>query len=201
MRPLVVMIAAAAVCLASPAARSNHARDARSEPRLPATGRQAPFFSGWAMDGQPSNRDLLLRDLRSQNGRGLLLVFFATWCKPCRAGLERLARESDRLEREGLRVVLVNVGEDEATLRPFLDRMNLQSFRLLRDPFARQAAIPCGAAEPLPDSPDGYTARIPLAVLLDPDGVVRGVFPEEDDTFLDRVRSALPPPSVSQSSP
>lgn len=199
---LTALLALTLVLQAPRPAAAQNAADPGSRPSPLALGRPAPFFSGWLTDGQPTNRDRFLRQVRDQQGQGLLLVFFATWCRPCRAGIARLVREADHLAREGIHVVLIDVGEEEVVVRAFAVQAGIDRFPVIRDPFARQAAIPYGAAEAGTGGPEAYTARVPLAVLLDPDGRVLGIYPEEDDSFLDRVRSALPrPPDASRVSP
>ena len=44
------------------------------------------------------------------------LVYFATWCIPCRVGVRRLAENFEELQKNKVSVVLVNIGEqDELT--------------------------------------------------------------------------------------
>jgi peroxiredoxin len=71
--------------------------------------------------------------LSSRRGEVVVLDFWATWCKPCLAELAAL----DVLYREekarGLVVIAVNVDEDGAAARAFLEKSPV-SFPVLFDP-------------------------------------------------------------------
>ncbi|MCL2284237.1 MAG: TlpA family protein disulfide reductase [Fibromonadales bacterium] len=41
------------------------------------------------------------------------LVFFASWCIPCREGIVRLRDNQAELDKNGVQIVLVNTGENE----------------------------------------------------------------------------------------
>jgi len=45
--------------------------------------------------------------------RGTLVVFWATWCRPCVAELPALTAAASRFEKHGVRVVLINVDVDD----------------------------------------------------------------------------------------
>ena len=44
------------------------------------------------------------------------LVYFATWCIPCRVGVRRLAENFEELQKNKVSVVLVNIGEQDENL-------------------------------------------------------------------------------------
>ena len=52
------------------------------------------------------------------------LVYFATWCIPCRVGVRRLAENFEELQKNKVSVVLVNIGEQDENL-------------VMNDPFKR----------------------------------------------------------------
>ncbi len=58
--------------------------------------------------------------LADDRGRLLVLNFWATWCPPCRAEMPSMQRASERLSREGIAMVAVNVGDDAQAIRAFL---------------------------------------------------------------------------------
>jgi len=132
--------------------------------------------------------DFVLKSLAGSNirlseyrGRVVMLVFWASWCGDCRAQLESLADVYDRYHDAGFDVLAVN-----------LDREERQ---------ARGAADGWQAAYPILYDAGGEVGRLydigsmPLAVLVDRDGVVREVFRGygrgQGQQYLERVRALL----------
>jgi|SRR5690348_9932263 len=74
----------------------------------------APHFRAKSMDGEAFSNDSL-------KGKVVLLQFWATWCKYCRAdqpGVDQITQEfADR----GLVVLAVNVGESKKKVQKYLD--------------------------------------------------------------------------------
>lgn len=58
--------------------------------------------------------------LQNQEGKPLLINFWASWCPPCRAELPAMNRVYRELSAEGLTMLAVNVGEDKAAITRFL---------------------------------------------------------------------------------
>ena len=66
------------------------------------------------------------------------LVYFATWCVPCRAGIKRLVEQIDDLNKNKVSVVLVNIGErDESLIKNWIQKTNASKFKIVHDPFKR----------------------------------------------------------------
>ena len=66
------------------------------------------------------------------------LVYFATWCLPCRAGIKRLVENVDELNKNKVSVVLVNIGErDEESIKKWIQKLNASAFTVVIDPFKR----------------------------------------------------------------
>ena len=63
--------------------------------------------------------------LQSQKGSVLVVDFWATWCKPCRAEMPQLVKLGDKLKARGLKLVTISADEPEAegTARKFLADM------------------------------------------------------------------------------
>lgn len=149
-----------------------------------AVGAPAPWFAGWTLDDTVINRTRVV-DKAAKTQRGVALVFFATWCKPCVRGLDALAAARARLDAAGVTLLLVDFREEAATVRPFLAARGLGDAAVLLDKFGR-AATAFGVS-------DGRSARLPRTVVLDAQGVVRGIFAAEGPDYVERVLGALGP--------
>lgn len=63
-------------------------------------------------------------------GMPLLVNFWATWCPPCLAEMPLIQKYAD-LYQDQLVVLAINAGEDEAVVRDFVSRQNLELTFLL----------------------------------------------------------------------
>lgn len=78
-----------------------------------------------------------LAQLAAKSDR-VALVYFATWCIPCRAGVKKLAENSAELQKHNVHVVLVNIGErDEKMIQKWVDKVGATKFKVVVDPFKR----------------------------------------------------------------
>ncbi|MBK8130439.1 MAG: TlpA family protein disulfide reductase [bacterium] len=91
-------------------------------------------------------------------GRPSLLVFWATWCKPCKAELSNLKDTFDDLQRRGMNVLLVSEDNQKSMSRvkPFLDSKGF-TWTGLHDPDGEVLKLYGGTS-------------IPYTVMLDPSG-------------------------------
>ena len=76
-------------------------------------GDQAPDFSGTDLNGQPVS-------LAGYQGQPVILRFWSTDCKFCRADTPIFNQYFEKYKEAGLRVVYVNRHSDEATVRKFV---------------------------------------------------------------------------------
>ncbi len=145
-------------------------------------GAPAPWFSGWTLEDRVQNRDRLLKGARS----GLVVVLFATWCKPCVEGLERLKAGRARLREAGLDTVLVAYREEAATVAAWLGGRGMAKGAVLVDRFGVATRALGGARA----TKEGEIAQLPRTLVLSKDGTVRAVFGREGPDYLERILEA-----------
>ncbi|HEY4188416.1 MAG TPA: TlpA disulfide reductase family protein [Polyangia bacterium] len=105
------MISAVRVFAVALALAAGSRAEAAEAPVL-AVGAQAPALEGATLDGRPFGA-------RWSEGDATVVMFFATYCRPC----HRALRELDAIRQTAgarLRFVLVDAGEDPAAVRKFL---------------------------------------------------------------------------------
>lgn len=88
-------------------------------------GDQAPDFSGTDLQGQPVS-------LAGYQGQPVILRFWSTDCKFCRADTPIFNQYFEKYKAAGLRVVYINRNSDEATVHQFVDDLEI-SFPVLLD--------------------------------------------------------------------
>ena len=85
--------------------------------KLPLTNQLQKDILPWFVardknDSQPFSRKNLENIIKPQTKK-VALVFFASWCIPCREGIVLLRDNEAELEKNGVMVVLVNTGEND----------------------------------------------------------------------------------------
>ncbi len=86
---------------------------------------QAPDFVLNDLDGNQHR----LSDYR---GQVVIINFWATWCPPCREEMPSMQRAWEQLEKEGVLMLGIDVGEDEDTIFQFTANYPVE-FPLLMD--------------------------------------------------------------------
>ena len=85
----------------------------------PRNGQAAPSFKVSTTSGQQVS-------LESYRGRVLVLDFFATWCKPCRASIPHLVEMNRKYGQQGLNVLGMSADEDgEKVVKAFADKNHM----------------------------------------------------------------------------
>lgn len=147
---------------------------------LPGTGTvqvggKAPPLSSW------DTEDSLVRlhDILGDPGtRAVLVSFYTSWCKECPKGLAMLQEDRSRLSKAGVRVLLVNHGEDAETIRDHRKRTGL-GLPTVADEFRQ-----IGRA---------YGVRfVPVSFLVGRDGTVLEIYTHEGDDFVKRILDDTP---------
>lgn len=88
------------------------------------TGKTAPGFTLQTLNSGKQTFSIYRR------GQKAILFFWATWCPHCRARLNGLHAQMDTIEKQGIKLVLIDLGEEDQTVRSYLERqkMNLEVF-------------------------------------------------------------------------
>src|SRR3569623_1800826 len=109
-RQRVVIGANAQSCLLSCAAAAGTAN---------LVGKPAPPLAGVDLHQQPV-------DLAALRGRRVLLMFWATWCSPCRKEMPLVQAAFVKYQAHGFAVIAVNVGDDTEDADKFLKQFDLE---------------------------------------------------------------------------
>jgi peroxiredoxin len=115
-------------------------------------GVAAPDFTFVSLDGKKA----ALSEFR---GKRVVLDFWATWCGPCQKEMPHFIRLVNDASSNELVVVGIS-SEDEATLRPFVQRKGI--------------TYPVASASKLPE-PYGSVRAIPTTFFIDRQGVIQNV--------------------------
>lgn len=114
-----------------------------------------------------SGSEVSLSDFRGKSA--VLLLFWATWCPYCKDELQGMDSRDKELEKEGLKLLAVDVGESPNAVASFVSRRGLK-FTVLMD---KDMAVT-----------DAYgVIGVPFFVLIDKEGTVRfanNYFPEKE---------------------
>ena len=88
-------------------------------------GQSVPDFTLTSVNGSEMNLN------KWRAGQNAILFFWATWCPHCREHLVELNTMAKGFEQKGVKIILVDVGEDLKTVKEFLDRHKIQFEALL----------------------------------------------------------------------
>jgi thiol-disulfide isomerase/thioredoxin len=98
-------------------------------------------------------------DLSAYRGKVVYLDFWASWCGPCKQSFPWMQTMKDTYDRQGLRVIAVNLDMDRADANKFLERFR-PTFEVRFDPEGKLASF--------------YKVHaMPSSVLIDRHGVTR----------------------------
>jgi cytochrome c biogenesis protein CcmG/thiol:disulfide interchange protein DsbE len=126
---------------------------------LPKVGETAPDFA---------TQDLLGQTVRLSDYRGqpVWLMFWGSWCPPCRAEFPDIQRAFERVRPEGIAMLGVSLREPTLDAAQYA-ATNDATFRVLTDPDEQDT----GAAYPI--------YNFPTHIFIDADGVIRLIILED----------------------
>jgi peroxiredoxin len=118
----------------SPTALTSPAPSAtRSPSPFPLVGKPAPPLVAPGLDGSTI-------DLAAYRGKPVWIVFAATWCPSCRDEYPLMNGYAVRYAETGLVVLAIHVEEGAATVKPFVDELNVTFPVALDEDGSRAAA-------------------------------------------------------------
>lgn len=82
------------------------------------------------------NGDLQNLSKYTSNGNPVIISFWATWCKPCKAELNTIAEEyDDWVEETGVELIAISIDDSRSSLRvePYINAMSWE-YTVLLDP-------------------------------------------------------------------
>jgi peroxiredoxin len=126
--------------------------ESRSPSPFPLVGQAAPALVVPGVNGETI-------DLADYRGKPVWLVFTGTYCPPCRDEYPLMNGFAVRYSDAGLVVLSVHVKEDAATVKPFLDSLNV--------------TFPVGLDEDGSRARTWDAAALPVHYWIDAGGVVR----------------------------
>lgn len=155
----------AAPAAKAPAAKASAGKAAPApseiKPLPPAVADSLNWFAAREMGGanMPFTRAHLAKVAAGANR--VALVYFATWCVPCRAGIKALVNSRQELEQNGIKIILVNAGErEEAKIKKMVEGLGANVFPVVLDPYKR-------LSEGIGLVKEGENIALPMTLVVD----------------------------------
>lgn len=114
-------------------------------------GSEAPDFTLTDLEG----KRVTLSDLR---GKNVFLKFWTSWCDPCKDEMPDLVQIQQEYQEQDLVVLTVNTGEDQDTVKKFIEE-NGYTFQVLLDSDLTVARL-------------YNTSNIPVSFFINKEGIV-----------------------------
>lgn len=129
-------------------------------------GKPVPDFVLSDMDGEKHR-------LSDYKGQGVLLNFWATWCKPCEREMPFMDHQYENFKDNGVQILAVNIGETDVVVNEYANRFGL-SFPILND--KNQEVLTAYGVDPLPVTflidKDGNLVRVHTGEILNEEVIV-----------------------------
>ena len=107
------------ICLASVAWGPSFAMGQFSFLENTMTEKASPDFTSKTAKGPELNFS------KFRNGQSAIIFFWATWCPHCREQLKELNAKAGEIEKKGIKVILVDVGETDKEVRAYVDKYKI----------------------------------------------------------------------------
>lgn len=130
-------------------------------------GKQAIEIAGL----DQNDAEVKLSDLK---GKVVLLDFWATWCRPCRASLPHVKEVYEKYNDKGLEVLCVSLDRDESAWKDFIANSG-QGMEKYHHVYER------GCGWDSKDAANYAVKSIPAKFLIDLDGKIIGKYDSEED--------------------
>ena len=85
----------------------------------PLVGEKAPDFTLKNLKGDKVSLS------QARNGEPSIVFFWATWCPHCRQQLKELNKQQEAIAKQGLKIILVDVGENASLVSKHLSKNNI----------------------------------------------------------------------------
>lgn len=125
------------------------------------TGKEAPDFILTDINGNKHR-------LSEYKGEGVLLNFWATYCKPCEREMPLLEDQFQQYKGQGVQILAVNIGETDMVVNNFVNKHKL-SIPILND--KTQEVLTAFGVDPLPVTflidKEGNVVRVHKGEILD----------------------------------
>ncbi len=139
-------------------------------------GKQAIEIAG----KDQNETDVTLSGLK---GKVVLLDFWATWCRPCRASLPHVKEIYEKYKDKGLEVLCVSLDHDEEAWKEFIDTSG-QGLEKYHHVYER------GCGWESKDAANYAVKSIPAKFLIDRDGKIIGKY-DSDEELDDKLSEIL----------
>jgi len=139
----------------------------------PLVGKQAPDFTLKTLEGSEVS-------LNQYRGTDPALVFFwATWCPHCRDELRTIAKQADLFQKNGIKIVLVNLEENPRQVKAFVDKLKLPYNNVFLDETSKVG--------------EQYSIiGLPTVFFIDKDGVIARMEFGLPENFMETLKAKAP---------
>src|SRR5690625_1037740 len=103
--------------------------NAKKDSTIYGVGDQAPNFELKQINKNNQLESIRLRDLE---GKGVMLNFWATWCKPCEKEMPYMEELYPKYKDKGIEIVAVSLDSTEPVIHQFIEKYEL-TFPILYD--------------------------------------------------------------------